>query len=189
MQVRDKFVNSTAIFETVFGIKKTRLGEKLLLEHNGFLSYYSKEEYEVIDDRESLFWISHITKDVEELIFPEWFETYFYENLSNDAPRESHLLRSYEILFTREFSSKFLVTAKVVEIQWCQCPICEDVFENESFFGRIYCPKCYREINNPFENHDMLYNSPEIITLKQMSEHKNCYFYEKTKQYYQSPPK
>ena len=175
----------------VFGIRKHNdVKEYILATHGFFLNFYSVDQFELLDFRESGFWNLFRDNDSELKIFPEWMETYFYENLENDAPRETQLVQLYKDFMMREFSQENYLSAINLDYEnWCQCPKCERVFEIHSYFGIVKCPNCFLEQNNPFESHEKLYTSDEVLLpLKNLHGYANAFYFTETKKYYRLPP-
>lgn len=151
---------------------------------NNFLHYEPLNEFLVIDSRHSAFW-----KVVDELsVFCEFEEPYFYENLCNDAPRECMLIDRYADFFMREYQSTLFLNGIAIADRFIECPHCGEVFQTKSYFGLVRCPSCYRLLNNPYSNHHMILQSPELLELNSMDKYRNCYYYQATGKYYKTPP-
>lgn len=189
MLVHEQSISDSSV-SPVFGMQESNGQRELLIFHNNFVSFSPWNEYEIIDERPSSFWIScDISAGVKISAFPEWFEKYFYENLGNDAPREINLLKIYYDFFMREYSQSFFSSAKSIGDNWYQCPECDGVFAFPSCFGVLRCEGCFRYLNNPNEDYKRVHSSSELNILQENCEHKNFYFNETNKKYYRHPPR
>lgn len=185
MLVRDKHRRGDVPLP-VFGLKTNAAGQAYLLA-DGFLKYCDGGDYEVVDPRPSRFWVAGPAGSGE-LAFPEWFEPYFYENLDNDAPRETRLVESYDEFFRREYAAADGVALKIFDGGFGECPACGEVYACDSFFGVVKCPRCFGRFNNPCADHDRLNDSPEVLARRTaMREFSGQLFCSMTKAYRRNP--
>ncbi len=161
----------------VLGIFELKEKKQYLIDSG--LSYFADaDDFEVVDPQESIFWVESSGPRGKGKSFPVAFEPHFYENYRNWAPRESLLIETYLDFMDREYPNPIWPTAIHYQDYWCECPLCEHLWENHSVFGLITCPQrlCYRMLNNPLADHDKILDSPEVSALNEMSEFKNLYY-------------
>lgn len=144
------------------------------------------DEPRTIDVRSSALWIEHGGQRA----FPEFFETYFSQNLIQGAPRETFVAKSYFELFDREFPRDDLAFPKYYGDGLVRCACCGRIFRPLSFLGTIRCnaPDCRSEMNNPFYDSAMIRESVEWKRLSCLSDHAGQCYCTKTMRYYSSPP-
>ena len=141
---------------------------------------------ETVDARPSALWREHDG----ELVFAEFFEAYFTENLTNSAPREKFVAESYSELFDREFPRDGLSAPKYYGDGLVMCPHCGRISRPLSYLGVIRCNdvKCRMELNNPFYDPEHLKESIEWGRLSHLAEFRGQYYCVKMERYYPAPP-
>lgn len=169
--------------EPVFGIR----GEAaLIFPADNTWEYRAVGAGKIVDSASSGLWVEGDGLSA----FPEFFETYFRENLANGAPRELFVVESYRELFYREFPRVALPTPKYCADGLVMCPKCARIFRPLSYLGIVRCndPKCRIEMNNPLYDRELLRESIEWKRLNYMSEFGNRCYCVKTRRYYPHPP-
>jgi rubrerythrin len=135
----------------------------LIFDENNMPFWYLNKLFEILDNKISQFWYLKFLKE-EYLMHAIWG----YYELVNDEYHNDDLMKenkdyneekekkALEIFLKRkkEIDMEFpdwciKVTGQIIDSKTLKCPICGAIWESNSIFGMVECPKCKTIMHNP----------------------------------------
>jgi len=144
----------------VYGMSifKENICKYLLVDKYNKSFWYPDEIFQISDHKLSSYWY-YKKKEPNEYFKWDWYTWGYYELVNYDQHHDDLIERIPEALEIFNIRKKEMdmefpdwcikVTGQIIDSKTLKCPICDTIWESNSIFGMVECPKCKNIMHNP----------------------------------------